>query len=103
MIKDLRIELARCPYTTAIFSDPKSHWKHLPDVPNVAVNDLSHAECAFVGHKIERLCLHTRALHGLPFQIIQRKFCEGNSFCLRSDGLNRRRAIFWLLGSCNIR
>jgi hypothetical protein len=89
MIKDLGIELARCPYTTAIFSDQKSHWKAYSDIPDVAVDDLSHAKCAFIGHKVERLCLHARAPHSLPFQIIYRKLCEGNSFCLRSDGLNR--------------
>jgi hypothetical protein len=70
MIKDLGIELARCPYTTAIFSDQKLALEAYSDLPDVAVNDLSHAKCAFIGHKVERLCLHTRALHGLPFQII---------------------------------
>jgi hypothetical protein len=103
MIKDLGIELARCPYTTAIFSDQKVALEASTDIPNVAVNDLSHAKCALIGHKIERLRFHARTLHGLPFQVIRRKFCEGNGFCLRSDGLNRRRAILWLLSSCNIR
>lgn len=81
---------------------PKVALEACTDIPNVAVDDLSHAKCAFIGHKIECLRLHARALHGLPFQVIQRKFCEGNSFCLRSDGLDRRRAILWLLSSCNM-
>lgn len=69
---------------------------------DVAVDDLRHANGALVGEEVKGLGLDIGPFHLLPLQVIAANLGIGSRLGLFGDGLDGRRAVYWLLGARDI-
>lgn len=102
MIIDLGVELTGRAHTPTYVSTDYNqkvvgYFSH-----DIAVDDLGHTCYTFVGREIKRLCFHTSAFHGMPFQMLRLDFGIRGCFGLLGDGLNGTWAIIGLLSASNI-
>lgn len=84
-VEDLGIELAGRPDATTLRGQKERRLKVRGSLPNVAVDDLSHANVTTLGHEVEGLSLHTCRLHTNPFQVVFLKLGEGYRLGLIRD------------------